>query len=56
MPSAYDDMGMKIKIKPIKTNDKKYLLKELNMFRIFVNYILKTLSLEILHFFFQYYN
>ncbi len=32
MPLAYEDMGMKIKIKPIKINDKKYLLKELNMF------------------------
>ncbi len=56
MPSAYEDMGMKIKIKPTKIKDKKYLLKELNILRVLVNYILKTLSLEILDLFFQYYN
>ena len=56
MPSAYADMGMIIKTKPIKIKDKKYLLKELIILRIFVNYILKTLSLDILDLFFQYYN
>ena len=51
MPSAYADMGMIIKTKTIIINDKKYLLKELIILRIFVNYILKTLSLDILDLF-----